>query len=957
MIALGPLSFAVPAALVALLALPALWWLLRVLPPAPLRVRFPPVRLLARLAPTEQSVRRTPPWLLALRLALAAAIILGLARPLLNAATPLPGSGSVILIVDNGWASAPLWSAQQERLAVLLDRADREDRQVILAPTAPDPGEAKPPLPRVLSAGEAREAVRRMEPRPWPTDRVTAVDGVLSVVTARSRPPGAVIWLSDGTETPPGDPRGTRAAAPEAGGSGARGTMAALSADLAPFGAVTVTVPDTGAIAAVLRPPVLEGERLTVGASRAASQPGAATWVRALADDGAVLARQPLSLTPGEHTSGSARSRAVATFVLPTELRNRIARLELETGQSAAGVVLLDERWRRRPVGIVSARGVGGDLPLLSDSYYLARALEGFAEVRRGTVASLLGRELAVLVLIDTGLSADERRQVQAWVEQGGVLLRFAGPLLASGADHDDILLPTPLRPGDRILGGSIAWREPARLAPFGSDSPFAGLKVPDDVEIERQVLAQPSLELERNTWARLDDGTPLVTAARRGDGWVVLFHTTANADWSTLPLSGLFVAMLERIVGLSRGAVAAAGGPPLKPAATVDGFGRLGAPPVTAQAIATDAFAETRVGPTHPPGLYGEESRRRALNLSSFLPEPVAIGPLPGQITRTGYQGEAETDLRPWLLGAALILALIDLSASMALRGLVPSVRTSRWQRGRRGGYGRATSGMMVLVLAANAGAAIAFAPMAAIPPARAQTIVADGSAIPETLTTRLAYVRTGRAEVDEASRAGLAGLSMVVSRRTAVELGEPVGVEPGRDELVFYPFIYWPVIAGAALPSADAARALRDYMANGGTIVFDTRSRGAAGDGSELRELARVLDIPPLTPVPSDHVLARAYYLLSEFPGRWHGQVWVERAGERVNDGVTSAVAGSNDWAGAWAVDEFQRPMFPVVPGGDRQREQAYRFGINLLMHVLTGNYKADQVHLPAILERLGK
>ncbi len=54
---------------------------------------------------------------------------------------------------------------------------------------------------------------------------------------------------------------------------------------------------------------------------------------------------------------------------------------------------------------------------------------------------------------------------------------------------------------------------------------------------------------------------------------------------------------------------------------------------------------------------------------------------------------------------------------------------------------------------------------------------------------------------------------------------------------------------------------------------------------------------------------------------------------------------------------MDETRKPQFPVVPGGERQREMAYRFGINLLMYVLTGNYKADQVHVPAIMERLGQ
>ena len=109
---------------------------------------------------------------------------------------------------------------------------------------------------------------------------------------------------------------------------------------------------------------------------------------------------------------------------------------------------------------------------------------------------------------------------------------------------------------------------------------------------------------------------------------------------------------------------------------------------------------------------------------------------------------------------------------------------------------------------------------------------------------------------------------------------------------------------------------------------------------------------------PIPPDHVLTKSFYLLHEFPGRWNlGRLWVEPTEAHVNDGVSSVIVGANDWAAAWAVDDEGRPLFAAVPGGEAQRETALRFGINLVMHVLTGNYKSDQVHVPAILERLGQ
>ena len=109
---------------------------------------------------------------------------------------------------------------------------------------------------------------------------------------------------------------------------------------------------------------------------------------------------------------------------------------------------------------------------------------------------------------------------------------------------------------------------------------------------------------------------------------------------------------------------------------------------------------------------------------------------------------------------------------------------------------------------------------------------------------------------------------------------------------------------------------------------------------------------------PIPPDHVLTRAYYLMHEFPGRYTGgTLWVAADADVHNDGVSPIIIGANDYAAAWALDSSLRPLYAVVPGGNRQREMAFRFGINLVMYALTGNYKTDQVHVPAILERLGQ
>lgn len=910
MLNLGPLAFAAPWMLLGLAVLPVIWWLLRVTPPAPRRIDFPPVRILMELRRHDETPEKTPLWLLLLRLCLAALVVLALAHPLLNPSGGLGGSGPLLLVVDDGWAAARHWSRRTETMIELVEQAARQGRPVMVLTTAPTAaGEGATGL---MTSDDAGDVVRSLEPKPWATDRRAA----LSLLDRLELPEEmAAVWLSDGLAGP--------------------GALE-LARRLEGLGTLTVYGDPAPDLVRVLAPPSAEGQDIRVRAMRPLATGEERLEVRASAEQGQLLARLSLDF-------GADEREATALLELPVELRNRLVRLEIAEGGTAGGVVLLDERWRRRPVGLVSGGPLETAQPLLSDLYYLERALQPFSDVRKGTVAELLERELAVVVLADVGqIVGPERAPLESWLERGGVLVRFAGPKMAENVDD---LIPVRLRSGGRTLGGAMSWARPARLAPFEEESPFHGLAIPDDVLIQRQVLAEPALDLGAKTWARLGDGTPLVTAERRGRGWLVLFHTTANTTWTNLPISGLFVAMLRRIVLLSLGVEGASTSAPLQPYAMLDAMGRPAEPPASARALPAADFAETVPGPEHPPGFYGGEFTRRALNVIAHTEPPAPLVGLPAAARRAEFAGAGERDLKPWLLLAAVVLGLVDLIASLGLRGLLAAPA--------RGGA--------VLVLLA-----MVFAP----PPASAQdpARVMSDQAIVETLAeTRLAYVLTGRRDVDEMSRAGLVGLSRTLRRRTSVEPGEPRGVDVERDELVFFPLLYWPMVPEQRELSDRALGKLDHYMKTGGTIVFDTRDRETAlfaspariGPGTRrLRQVLRRLDVPPLIPMPSDHVLTKAFYLLQEFPGRWAGgTVWVEHHAGGVNDGVSSLIIGGNDWAGAWAVDDDGQPLAAVVPGGVVQRETALRFGVNLVMYVLTGNYKADQVHVPAILERLGQ
>jgi hypothetical protein len=909
MLTLGSLAFAAPWILLGFAVLPILWWLLRVTPPAPRIVRFPALRLLRDLVPREETPAKTPLWLILLRMVLTALVILALAHPLLNPNERLAGGGPMVLIVDDGWSAAAHWTERQAALGQLIAQAEREGRRVVLLGTAPAPGElATAPL-SVLRPEDARAAAAEMAPHPWPVDRTAA----LARLKALNLDSAAAVWLSDGLDD---------------------GTDYDFAGQVQRLGSLRVLIDGPDALPRLLAPGDPTARDLTVTVRRAG---GAAAEerpvVRAIAGDGRLLAREEAHFVPGD-------DQETVTLKMPVELRNQATSIVIEGESSAGATLLLDERWRRRPVGIAAPPPSETAQPLLSGAFYIDRALQPFSEVRRGNIEPLLQRELAVLVLPDaTTLDTTERAAVTKWLEAGGLVLRFAGPKLAENGD--DSLLPVTLRRGGRVLGGALSWEKPAHLAPFNAESPFSGLSIPDDVTVTRQVLAEPSLDLSSKTWARLTDGTPLVTAEKRGKGWLVLVHTTADPEWSSLAISGLFVDMLRRVVGMSEG-VAVQSAEALPPVETLDGFGRLGPAPPSAQLIAAGAFADTRVDPRHPPGFYGTRDSRRALNLASVVPTLSPLTRLPDGVAVARYERGKEVDFRPWLLGAALGLALIDLLIAYALRGLLSGL-----SRRRRVGGAAAGAILLAIVLAS----APAFAG-------------SDEDAIRATGDFHLAFIRTGIAEVDDEARSGLTGLADILNRRTAVEAAQPIEVDIEADELVFFPLLYWPVVEGQQLPSARAIDKINHYLATGGTILFDTRDQGernaisAYETQQRLQRLMTGIKVPPLTPVPPDHVLTKAFYLMQDFPGRYAGgRLWIEPAEDKVNDGVASIIVGSNDYAGAWAEDQSGRPLYAVVPGGDEQREQAYRFGINLVMYTLTGNYKTDQVHVPAILERLGQ
>lgn len=899
----GTLAFVNPWVLFGLSFLPVLWFLLKVTPPAPRLIIFPAARFMEGLDARKQVPNKTPWWILLLRILAAALIILALARPILNPGDAIDGGGPVRIVMDNSWSSAQTWRIQTAQANDIIERAARERRSLYIVTTAPEPGKTEPQMQGPLTRGEADAYMRGLKPLPWPAD-YDAAARVLG--TAPEQAGIQSYWLSNGLM---------------------EGDHTALVRTLQAQGALTFFAPAANQLPVLLRPDKSKPGQFGLLVEFVPGVGGGVPLsLQALARDGRLIDSVSLS-------SEKDRVQTRVKFELPASLQNQVSRFQIAGRQGAGSLLLVDNSAQRHTVGISTSTGNADKAPLTEARHYIRRAIEPYADITEGPTQELLDKNVSVIILPDVGaVPVEELETLEGWVREGGLLLRFGGPNMTQG---DNFLTPVAIRSGGRAMQGSLTWEKPAKLAPFPMQSPYYGLEVPEDLTIARQLLAEPEADLEKKSWAMLEDGTPLITADNLDDGLIVLIHTTATPEWSNLVLSGLFVKVMERTLQMTGNKAAMESNitSTMQPISVVDGMGRITQPGPTVQPIPAGEFEAKIPDSAHPPGIYGRVGVQRALNLGERLGSIRPFSELPGSVTQQNYGGINEQNLMPFILCLALILFLIDWIAMIILQaGWRILSHPSRWAQ--------AAIILAVLIM-----------PVTSAHAESAEERIRYASEI------HLAYIHTGIADVDNLAAQGLEGLRQVLRQRTSVEAAGVIGVNPETDDLSFFPLIYWAITPGQTNFSGKAMQKIQYYLDHGGTILIDTRDQsttprgfGETAGGSNsphLRRLMGGLNVPPLMVIPKDHVLTKSFYLLDHFPGRYDGKtIWVEENSASGRDGVSSVIIGGNDWISSWA-----------SPAQSRQSELALRFGVNVMMYALTGNYKADQVHIPHILERLGQ
>lgn len=901
---LSAITFLYPAMLAGLMVLPIVWLLIRSAPRSPKTVVFPAARILRGLKSNRRDIQRAPIWQTILRCLILTLLIIAAARPVMNRNDFAADDGAILIIADNGWDSAANWRQYRTALDQIANQARFDLQTVYIAQTVPEAAGAStwklPDIVGPVSPADTTSLFDRLQPRPWSAD-YTALSDLISERPEMNRSVGSILWLTGQMDSPD------------------KAELASELLDIAPITIISPTTTDRIAIRSLNR----SGTGMVATLSHNRDDLPRTVNLLARGERGNVILRHSVDLAANTDQSDVA-------IMLPSDISNAIQSVGIEGIESAATMFQTGARWQQRRVGVVASSGDGPGV--LSDQYFfLDRALSPYADVTYAPLGTLL--ENGVDVLVSAGPISGLGSQFDAlerWINQGGMLVRFAGD---SSSQIGNDFLPVRLRLGNRDFGGSMSWEKPKRLLDFPENSPFHGIAVPGDITVTRQLLAEPDPDIVSKTWARLTDGTPLITSAPRNAGRLVLFHVTPWADWSKLPMSGLFVELWQKILPLASPSNRSdAELQSSLPAQTVlDGFGHPHQPDALILPVQTPLPTPS---PRHPPGIYGENGQAVALNLGPSLTDIGRDVVWPSGVSTREVTDQSQIDLAALCLLAAFILVLFDALILLVLNHV--SLRRSR----------RSNALTSVLLAVILTGASIAV-----MHPSHS---VASTTLPEAALQPRLAYLETGNAPVDRLSHAGMTGLTEILRRRSAADLNSVDGINPETDELSFYPLIYWPLVDGQEPFSERAQDRLNRYLNNGGMILIDSRDREV--EPARLRRLLAGLEVPLLDRAPSDHILFRSFYLLDHAFGRFSEPLWLDARPSQRLDGVASVLFGGNDWASAWIIPEGRDDLRneDISP---RQREMAYRFGVNLVMYALTGSYKGDQVHIPAILERLGR
>ena len=627
------------------------------------------------------------------------------------------------------------------------------------------------------------------------------------------------------------------------------------------------------------------------------------------------------------HTIKKNKNIEIINLSFPIEIINQIESIRL-VGQNHAGAkYYFDDFSKKKNIAILTNNEFYNQSPLLSPIYYIKKSLHPKHTIKIEKIENIINQDYSTIIIPGKIKIPNELNdRLNKWLLEGGTLIRFAEEGMVG--KYSSFLPYQETYSRIRYIDSQLTINNKLIISAFEKDSIFYGIEIPRDINFNKQLIFEVNSE-QVNILAKLNDNTPLVSMKKFGDGEIILFHIGANNDWSNLPISSLFSDILNRVLLFSKNSKSYNLNN-LNLNKEIDGFGNLITPK---RIVSIDNFEKLKtLKPSieNPPGKYENNQISIFLNLATNITDYTTEKN--NSIVDTSYSFETSRDLSPTILKIILSMFILDILITIMIKNNVSYLRIFARKKG-----------LLVFIIFFLACIKI-------------DNVIAN--------QTYLAYIKINNNQINKVSAIGLENIRNLLETRTSINAKGVIGLDIKSDNIFSYPFIYWPLTRNLLDIKKPEIIKIKNYLNNGGIIVFDVIefSRDTFNlkekKFQNIRNFLYDIGADELSLIPEDHTLTKSFYLLSKFPGKWDNKIlFIENSNLEYKDGVSSIILGFNDWAKAWAIDKNNIPLFPVVPGGERQRELSYRFGINIAMYALTGNYKSDQIHLKSILKRLNK
>lgn len=943
-------GFLFPWFLLSFLGLPILWRFLRHNPPKPKKEKFTYFYLLKFIKKNDKLVEKPFIPLLLLRLFLVSLIIFSFSHPLQKPkALVLKSDNDLLFLIDNSWCEQAHWKEKIEEAYAFFNNLPK-DKKIYFIPTIEDKKIIEKNLKEPDSIKSVKNKISSLEVQPLTVNRLEIFQKIAQNFKDHQ---GSIdiIYFTDGLK---------------------------YQNDKKAFEILKKLNPKkfiiqqfSGKELYALTNLTQENQSFKVTIKRYLknlnSLKDTNLSLSALDLQGRVIAKTTAQFIRKEKETH-------AIFSIPLEIRNKVVAIKIDNQMNAGSIFLLGSQYKRNHIVLFSLPLHEIPNPLLSPFYYLAKALEenndltylknaSFSE----NISDILLQNPDIIFLDDRILADNENsRKLKNFVENGGTLVRFAGPKLAKSPEKD-ILLPIKLRNRTRVLDSNFRMGNALSIERFSSKSPFKEMEIPKDLKIYRQILPQISSEMQERIWIFLDDGTPFLSAKKEKNGWFFFVHTSLNEKWSNLALNNFFIPFLKQLTNLT---VSQSSLPSFKkgtsqntkkekislyPWRIINKYGDLTSANDTLPISDID-FDKKDPSFHHEAGLYKYKNDLYPFNLfkekqnleSIIIPEYFNAEIITNE-------GKSAKDFLPFLAFLVMIFFLIDyfynLKKEFFLRGKITPL------------FSKFIFLFLSFYIYNQA------SPM--ILDAKALDMVEERN-IEAARKTHLAYIITGDEELDETSKLGLESLTEFIIQKTTISPGKVHGLDLEKDDLSFYPLIYWPINAHQKILSKEVIEKINFYMQYGGTILFDTgdqfeKSNFLSQDkttnaSQNLQKILSQLNVPPLGKVTKDNVLSRSFYLMPNFPGLYSASpLWCvsdkdpeQKEFLEQRDEVSPLLITANNLAAAWAKLQNGEYKYPLIEDQPRQRLWAFRGGINLILYVLTGSYKSDQYHVKSLLDR---